>query len=111
MPCLALRGVAEGIAKSPSLKAKVLLRGFRGTRISLPSLLIKWTVNSKSDRETEDYTAVDFIKCDSKVIAKFSFVLTTCQRDRPYAQLRPRYGCNINVISDVCIYYPPCVLT
>jgi len=44
VPCLALRGVAEGIAKSRSLKAKVLL------------------LNSKNDRETEGYTAVDFIK-------------------------------------------------
>ena len=26
MPCLALRGIAKGIAKSHSLKAKVLLR-------------------------------------------------------------------------------------
>jgi len=43
MPCLALRGVANGIAKSPSLKTKVLL------------------LNSKNDRETEGYTAVDFI--------------------------------------------------
>ncbi|KAF9651293.1 UPF0052-domain-containing protein [Thelephora ganbajun] len=43
MPCLALRGVAKGIAKSHSLKAKVLL------------------LNSKNDRETEGYTAVDFI--------------------------------------------------
>lgn len=43
MPCLALRGVAKGIAKSHSLKAKILL------------------LNSKNDRETEGYTAVDFV--------------------------------------------------
>ncbi|KAF7306414.1 hypothetical protein MIND_00432600 [Mycena indigotica] len=44
MPCLALRGVAAGIARSRSLKAKVLL------------------LNAKNDRETEGYTAVDYIK-------------------------------------------------
>lgn len=43
MPCLALRGVAKGIAKSHSLRAKVLL------------------LNSRNDRETEGYTAADFI--------------------------------------------------
>jgi len=47
IPCLALRGVAKGIAKSHSLKAKVLL------------------LNSKNDRETEGYAAVDFIECGS----------------------------------------------
>jgi len=49
MPCLALRGVAKGIAKSHSLKAKVLL------------------LNSKNDRETEGYTAADFIRCELRV--------------------------------------------
>ncbi|KAF7319833.1 hypothetical protein MKEN_00766400 [Mycena kentingensis (nom. inval.)] len=44
MPCLALRGVAAAIARSRSLKAKVLL------------------LNAKNDRETEGYTAVDYIK-------------------------------------------------
>jgi hypothetical protein len=50
-----------------------------------PSLLMRSTVNSKNDRETEGYTAVDFIKCDSGFIGRFSFVLITCQGDRPYA--------------------------
>ncbi|EPQ61135.1 UPF0052-domain-containing protein [Gloeophyllum trabeum ATCC 11539] len=44
IPCLALRGVATAIARSPSLRAKVLL------------------LNSKNDRETADYTAVDYIE-------------------------------------------------
>jgi len=43
IPCLALLGVAKSIAKSSSLKAKVLL------------------LNSKNDRETKGYKAVDFI--------------------------------------------------
>ncbi|KAJ7071574.1 hypothetical protein C8F01DRAFT_1111091 [Mycena amicta] len=44
MPCLALRGVAAAIARSRSLRAKVLL------------------LNAKNDRETEGYTAVDYIQ-------------------------------------------------
>ncbi|KAJ7674447.1 hypothetical protein B0H17DRAFT_1170677 [Mycena rosella] len=43
IPCLALRGVATAIARSRSLRAKVLL------------------LNSKNDRETDGYTAVDYI--------------------------------------------------
>ncbi|KZT22076.1 UPF0052-domain-containing protein [Neolentinus lepideus HHB14362 ss-1] len=44
IPCLALRGVATAIAQSPSLRAKVLL------------------LNSRNDRETTGYTAVDYIE-------------------------------------------------
>ncbi|KAI9456906.1 UPF0052-domain-containing protein [Russula earlei] len=43
IPCLALRGVASAIALSPTLRAKVLF------------------LNAKNDRETEGYTAVDYI--------------------------------------------------
>lgn len=43
IPCLALRGVASAIARSGSLRAKVLF------------------LNTKNDRETEGYTAVDYI--------------------------------------------------
>ncbi|KAF7340159.1 UPF0052-domain-containing protein [Mycena venus] len=43
IPCLALRGVAGAIARSRSLRAKVLL------------------LNAKNDRETDGYTAVDYI--------------------------------------------------
>lgn len=43
VPCLALRGVAAGIARSPSLRAKILL--------------LSW----KNDRETDGYSAVDYI--------------------------------------------------
>ncbi|TFK57723.1 UPF0052-domain-containing protein [Heliocybe sulcata] len=44
IPCLALRGVGTAIARSPSLRAKILL------------------LNSKNDRETTDYTAIDYIE-------------------------------------------------
>jgi len=44
IPCLALRGVASAIARSCSLRAKVLF------------------LNSKNDRETEGYSAVDHIQ-------------------------------------------------
>lgn len=44
IPCLALRGVADGIARSKSLKAKILL------------------LNSQNDRETDGYSAVDYVK-------------------------------------------------
>lgn len=43
IPCLALRGVAHSIASSNSLRAKILL------------------LNSRNDRETTGYTAVDYI--------------------------------------------------
>ncbi|EIM91900.1 UPF0052-domain-containing protein [Stereum hirsutum FP-91666 SS1] len=44
IPCLALRGVSTAIARSHSLRAKVLF------------------LNSKNDRETTGYTAVDYIQ-------------------------------------------------
>ncbi|KAG8807245.1 hypothetical protein FRC17_004558 [Serendipita sp. 399] len=44
IPCLALRGIASGIACSPSLKAKILL------------------LNYKNDRETNGYTALDYVQ-------------------------------------------------
>ncbi|KAK2461746.1 hypothetical protein APHAL10511_006209 [Amanita phalloides] len=44
IPCLALRGVAAAIARSPTLRAKILL------------------LNSVNDRETEGYSAVDYIR-------------------------------------------------
>ncbi|KII86481.1 hypothetical protein PLICRDRAFT_700522 [Plicaturopsis crispa FD-325 SS-3] len=43
IPCLALRGVSTAIARSRSLRAKVLL------------------LNTQNDRETDGYTAVDYI--------------------------------------------------
>uniref|UniRef100_A0A8H7Y5S9 Uncharacterized protein n=1 Tax=Psilocybe cubensis TaxID=181762 RepID=A0A8H7Y5S9_PSICU len=44
IPCLAMKGVALSIAKSPSIRAKVLL------------------LNGENDRETEGYTAADYIR-------------------------------------------------
>ncbi|KZV65373.1 UPF0052-domain-containing protein [Peniophora sp. CONT] len=44
MPCLTLKGVGPAIARSHSLRAKVLF------------------LNSQNDRETMDYTAVDYIQ-------------------------------------------------
>jgi len=44
IPCLALRGIAGGIARSLTLRTKVLL------------------LNSENDRETEGYTASDYIR-------------------------------------------------
>lgn len=44
IPCLALRGVGPAIARSNSLRAKILL------------------LNSENDRETPGYTAVDYIR-------------------------------------------------
>jgi 2-phospho-L-lactate transferase/gluconeogenesis factor (CofD/UPF0052 family) len=43
IPCLALRGVSEAIARSPTLRAKILL------------------LNSVNDRETEGYSATSYI--------------------------------------------------
>ncbi|KAH9855840.1 UPF0052-domain-containing protein [Lenzites betulinus] len=50
MPCLALKGVANGIARSRSLKAKILL------------------LNSANDRETDGYTAVDYIRTITRTL-------------------------------------------
>ncbi|KAK9762283.1 hypothetical protein K7432_012138 [Basidiobolus ranarum] len=44
MPCLVLRGVGNAIANSPSLRNKILM------------------LNGSHDRETEGYTAIDFIQ-------------------------------------------------
>jgi len=43
IPCLALRGVATAIARSPSLRAKILL------------------LNHSNDRETEGYDGADYV--------------------------------------------------
>lgn len=50
IPSLALRGVAAAIASSPMLRYKVLL------------------LNTSNDRETPDYTAVDFIEAISHAL-------------------------------------------
>jgi len=50
MPCLALKGVAGSIARSPSLKAKVLL------------------LNAENDRETHGYTAADYIQAIARTL-------------------------------------------
>ncbi|KAF8599309.1 UPF0052-domain-containing protein [Ceratobasidium sp. AG-I] len=50
IPCLALRGVASAIAKSASIQAKVLL------------------LNGQNDRETEGYTAEDYVRAIARVL-------------------------------------------
>ncbi|KAH8799563.1 hypothetical protein DL96DRAFT_1564550 [Flagelloscypha sp. PMI_526] len=50
IPCLALRGVGPAIARSRSLKAKILL------------------LNSQNDRETEEYTAADYIHAIARTL-------------------------------------------
>ncbi|KAG8964952.1 hypothetical protein FRC03_001176 [Tulasnella sp. 419] len=50
IPCLALRGVASAIAKSPSLRAKVLL------------------LNGYNDRETMGYDAVDYVNSITRTL-------------------------------------------
>ncbi|GAA5859507.1 hypothetical protein JCM1840_004645 [Sporobolomyces johnsonii] len=52
LPCLALRAVGDLIATSPSLQAKVLL------------------LNSKLDRETPGYTALDFVRAITDACAR-----------------------------------------
>jgi hypothetical protein len=73
IPCLALRGVASAIARSRSLRAKVLFckprrRATAAVSRSQRSLTRRPNnnkfalVNSKNDRETEGYTAADHIQ-------------------------------------------------
>lgn len=50
IPCLALRGVASAIAKSASIQAKVLL------------------LNGQNDRETEGYTAEDYVNAIVRIL-------------------------------------------
>ncbi|KIJ59822.1 hypothetical protein HYDPIDRAFT_99914 [Hydnomerulius pinastri MD-312] len=50
IPCLALRGVASAIARSSLLRAKILL------------------LNGKNDRETDGYTAVDYVRAIAAVL-------------------------------------------
>ncbi|KAI0771043.1 UPF0052-domain-containing protein [Trametes elegans] len=50
IPCLALKGVANGIARSRSFKAKILL------------------LNSANDRETDGYSAVDYIRTIARTL-------------------------------------------
>jgi hypothetical protein len=61
IPCLALRGIAGGIARSPTLRTKVLLRE-SSFLVYEDSCLNKLPVNSENDRETEGYTASDYIR-------------------------------------------------
>jgi len=60
IPCLALRGVAAGIARSSSLRAKILLC-VSFMPLSYPSSKYP-IVNSDNDRETDGYTAADYIQ-------------------------------------------------
>ncbi|KAH8120700.1 UPF0052-domain-containing protein [Phellopilus nigrolimitatus] len=50
IPCLALKGVASAIARSRTLKAKILL------------------LNSRNDRETGGYTAVDYVSAITRTL-------------------------------------------
>ncbi|THH30392.1 hypothetical protein EUX98_g3804 [Antrodiella citrinella] len=50
IPCLALRGVASAIARSRSLRAKILL------------------LNAQNDRETDGYTAIDYISTITRTL-------------------------------------------
>ena len=61
MPCLTLKGVGPAIARSHSLKAKVLFCKLHSGPIHVASTN-SHLVNSENDRETMDYTAVDYIQ-------------------------------------------------
>ncbi|KAF8338180.1 UPF0052-domain-containing protein [Cantharellus anzutake] len=63
IPCLALRGVGPAIANSHTLRAKVLL------------------LNGKNDRETDGFTATDYIRAISKQ-------LNFCQSPNPQMPMR-----------------------
>ena len=74
IPCLSLRGVATAIARSRSLHAKVLLRRCSLHFVHLPKRS-KFVVNSQNDRETENYTAVDYIRYSDMVLLRRSISL------------------------------------
>lgn len=57
IPCLALRGVGTAIARSKTLRAKVLL------------------LNTTHDRETKGMAAVDYVRCVSFFFSVLVLVL------------------------------------
>ncbi|GJE94182.1 hypothetical protein PsYK624_103500 [Phanerochaete sordida] len=69
IPCLALRGVADSIARSKSLRAKILL------------------LNSENDRETDGYTAVDYV---NTIVRTLNTI-----RSKPYPGLSVRSGAGV----------------
>ncbi|KAJ7480072.1 hypothetical protein B0H11DRAFT_2026407 [Mycena galericulata] len=87
IPCLALRGVAAAIARSRALRAKILL------------------LNSKNDRETDGYTAVDYIKYVVLLLGLMSECASSkCDRGhaerplwRPVVRTRVRRRCGYDV--------------
>jgi len=70
IPCLALRGVASAIARSRTLRYKVLL------------------LNSKNDRETSGYCAVDYIRAIVDIL-NGQYPPPTTQRERENAKTYP----------------------
>ncbi|KAF5355617.1 hypothetical protein D9756_003957 [Leucocoprinus leucothites] len=66
IPCLALRGVAASIARSSKLRAKILLCEYIQPRH--PAYTDTEGVNVENDRETERYTAVDYILTITKTL-------------------------------------------
>ena len=59
MPCLALKGVAAAIARSSSLRVKVLLCEYSCDQSVRQFTIL--LVNAENDRETMGYTAADYI--------------------------------------------------
>ncbi|KAG8978838.1 hypothetical protein FRB93_010606 [Tulasnella sp. JGI-2019a] len=57
IPCLAMRGVASAIARSPGLRAKVFL------------------LNAYNDRETGGYSAVDYIRAIVRTLNSYDVVV------------------------------------
>lgn len=97
IPCLALQGVGSAIAESGSLRAKVLLRmsgaplPFDWAQKKLISSPLLSPVNSENDRETKQYTALDYVNAIVRTlnrwVAPFGFSLPICTPD---ASLRLR---------------------
>jgi len=71
VPCLALRGVADSIISSTSLKYKVLL------------------LNKCNDRETEGYDAVDYIMAITSTLNKFRSSISSESQNRNSSPSEP----------------------
>ncbi|KAI0697698.1 hypothetical protein BC835DRAFT_746443 [Cytidiella melzeri] len=83
VPCLALRGVANTIARS--LRAKILLRPSTSSLSRRPSLIhtCSTIVNSQNDRETDGYSAAEYIiyaplKCTAALIFPYASLQDDC---------------------------------
>jgi hypothetical protein len=114
IPCLSLRGVAAAIARSRSIRAKVLLR-MTSSHSMHPVKRSKFLVNARNDRETDGYTAVDYIRYSDTLFLGSAWLIfpqrnrsnTEYQLPRPSIFIRQRQ----HHISYLSVHHTPRIST